>query len=44
MRRKNHLRSKSLGDSIKVRLLRVLFFWGVMLCCWASGFWHFVAV
>jgi hypothetical protein len=44
VRRKNHLRSKSLGDSIKVRHIMFLFSWNVMPCCWASGFLYFVAV
>jgi len=37
MRRKNHLRSKSLGDSIKVRRLMIPFIRDVMPCCWASA-------
>ena len=44
MRRKNHLRSKSLGDSIKVRHIRIPLSCDVISCCWASAVWHFVAV
>jgi len=37
MRRKNHLRSKSLGDSIKVRHIRIPLSCDVISCCWASA-------